>query len=306
MILICLSTYNGEKYLREFLTSLETQSEANWMLLIRDDGSRDNTLPLLRNFKYHHPLQVQIVEDNVNLGAKSSFAHLLNIALGNPDWEYLMFADQDDVWLKDKIALTRTKMEQMTQQFGTSTPLLVHTDLKVTDAVLTLVAESFWKYQNVDSNQKNFNNFLVNNNITGCTMMINRTLAILSQPIPTEAIMHDWWIALTASAFGYIDCINIPTILYRQHGKNDTGASRYDWRFWVKRFFKRPSMEHYILQSKAFLEIHHHHLLSWQRIILNDIVHLPQMNWWKRRQTLIKHKVLKNGLIRNIGLMLFS
>ena len=99
MIDILLSTYNGEKYLNEQIISIQNQSEKDWRLLVRDDGSSDNTLRLLEYFASQDKRIILIKDDKGNLGVVRSFEILL--AQSNAD--YIMFADQDDVWLANKI-----------------------------------------------------------------------------------------------------------------------------------------------------------------------------------------------------------
>jgi len=73
-------------------------------------------------------------------------------------------------------------------------------------------------------NSDKFNRVITQNYVTGCAMLINRSLLKMSLPIPSEAIMHDWWIALIASAYGKTFQIYQPLVKYRQHGTNEVGA----------------------------------------------------------------------------------
>ena len=139
-----------------------------------------------------------------------------------------MFCDQDDVWFPDKIAVTLGKMQELEGRHGGERPLLVHTDMKVADGNLRVVADSLWRYQKSDPVRgEALNRLLVQNCATGCSMMINRALCDLALPIPAEAMMHDWWLVLVAAAFGTIGHCAEPTLLYRQHGANDVGAKKW-------------------------------------------------------------------------------
>jgi glycosyltransferase involved in cell wall biosynthesis len=129
-IAICLSTYNGSRYLPEFLASLESQTYQNWHLLIRDDASCDTTLPILAKCYDSHPGKVFIHHDNKgNLGSQKSFMELL----AHADTPYIMFCDQDDVWINTKIEVSLAKIQEMEKKHGTNTPLLVFTDMQVAD-----------------------------------------------------------------------------------------------------------------------------------------------------------------------------
>ena len=306
MIAICLSTYNGSDYINEQLCSLENQSysHTNIIIIARDDGSKDKSYEILQNFAQNTSIAVKLMTDRKNLGVKKSFEVLMKCALDMSS-DYIMFCDQDDVWNREKVAQTLEKMEQLENVYPNQS-ILIHTDLSVVDQELHLIHTSFWKYQHIDPNLQKLNHFIVKNTITGCTMMMNRALAKKVHAIPNEAIMHDWWIAMVASVFGYISTINEPLIHYRQHEKNDTGAKRYGWNYWLSKVFSPPSFDKYILQASKFLEIYRQELPPSQIEMLDAVSKLEDMNWLKRRIVLIKYRIFKNGLIRNIGLMLFA
>lgn len=97
-ILVLMSTFNGEKFIREQIESILAQENVNIKLLVRDDGSTDKTLDILNEYKNKGKLNYYIGK---NLGPQLSFMHLLQNA---PYCEYYAFADQDDVWLKDKLS----------------------------------------------------------------------------------------------------------------------------------------------------------------------------------------------------------
>ena len=110
MIAILLSTYNGEKYIKEQIESLLDQTIKNWFLVIRDDGSHDKTVEILKEYSTSYPNKI-FIDGSVreNLGAGKSFMHLLKITHA----DYYMFCDQDDVWMPDKIERTLAKVKAM-------------------------------------------------------------------------------------------------------------------------------------------------------------------------------------------------
>ena len=298
-IIILLSTYNGEKYLKQQLDSLQTQIYKEFEIIARDDGSSDSTVEVLKLYK------IKLLETKQNLGAKISFATLLNHALAHSDAEYFMFCDQDDVWENDKVEKTLLKMQEAEKSYPKQ-PLLIHSDLKVVNEDLSVLADSLWTYQNINPAKDTLNRLLLHNVVTGCTMMINRELGTLVTNIPNEAIMHDWWIAMVASAFGKIAYIDESLMLYRQHGKNDTGAKQYGLRYFFKKFFTKPSFEKYILQSKAFLELYGKDMNAYDRKMLEEFSTFHELTKCERLKVLYKYKIWKNGLMRNIGLVLFA
>jgi len=116
---------------------------------------------------------------------------------------------------------------------------LVCTDLTITDQDLNIIHKSFWRYSKINpSNIHNICKLIINNPVVGCTVTINKRAKSLVLPIPDQAIMHDWWIALKVSESGAIDYINKPTILYRQHNKNKIGAENVNFDYFLKRLFR--------------------------------------------------------------------
>ena len=301
-IIILLSTYNGEKYLKEQLDSLFDQTCKEFKVIVRDDGSTDGTLGILNSY------DLEIMPSSKNLGARDSFGTLLEYALQKDDKEYIMFCDQDDVWKKNKIDKTLQKMKEVEKEGKQA--VLIHTDLVVVDESLQVLNNSFWDYQNLNPKNSNFSHFVIQNNITGCSVMINKKLAKLALPIPKETIMHDWWLGLVASKFGKIAYLNEPTILYRQHLANDTGAKRFDIRFLAqnakKTYKNRKQMfDKYIIQAKKFLEVYQNQLDEETIKMLKDFSNIKSNSWWNRFMILKKYKLFKQDFWRNIG-FLFS
>lgn len=296
-ISILLSTYNGSKYLKNQLDSLFAQTYKDFEIVARDDGSSDDTVEMLSSYN------VKVLNTGENLGAKMSFAALLEYAVNNSASEYFMFCDQDDVWSTDKIEKTLAKMQEMKQQFG-DIPLLVHTDLEVVDESLNTINDSFMNFQKINPIKNNFHNLLIQNTITGCTVMINRKLAQMCLPIPSGAIMHDWWLGLVASKFGKIGYLPEPTIKYRQHSSNAVGAKGFDVRFVLKSLFKKISLSGNINQAKAFLKQFENELDDETIKMLQEFSTLEQKSWSQKRVVLWRYKLLKQGFIRNVGLFL--
>lgn len=302
---ILLATYNGEAHLEEQINSVLNQSYSNWILTIRDDGSNDRTLGIIKKYQAEYPHKIILLEDdNKNLGASQNFGQLLKFSKA----EYTMFCDQDDVWLSNKIELTLNKMKQMEKDYGRDRPLLVHTDLQVVDEELNLTASSFWKYQNLYPERIHLNRLLVKNVVTGCTMMMNRSLRELSLPIPQAAIMHDWWIGLVASAFGQIGDIDVPTILYRQHGRNSIGAKAWNFNSLMKKLQDLNRVKKFYntttLQAKAYLEIYKPKLDTFNLNTVKVYCSLGEGNFFSKRLTLIKHGYLEINTLSNVGLFL--
>ncbi|WP_438832657.1 glycosyltransferase family 2 protein [Streptococcus pluranimalium] len=218
---IVMSTYNGEKYLADQIKSIQSQTFEDWQLLIRDDGSSDNTPSLIRDMAKKDD-RIQFINDgqNENYGVIKSFYHLVKYDSA----DYYFFSDQDDVWLPEKMEMTlkRAQIE------SSDNPLLVYTDLKVVNEDLEVLQESMIKSQSHHANTKLVQE-LTENTVTGGTMMINKALADKWQ-VYDNLLMHDWYLALLAASLGKLIYIDQATQLYRQHEANVLGA-----RTWSKR-----------------------------------------------------------------------
>lgn len=236
MTTILMSTYNGERYLRQQIDSILGQTDRDWRLMVRDDGSTDGTQAILNDYAQAHPERIRVMESREhNLGAKRSFEELLTHAEKS---DYYMFADQDDVWLPEKIAVTKRKMQELEQRHGLAKPIVVHTDLRVVDENLQEMHPSFWRFSNIRPEilDTNIHYLCICNAVTGCAMMLNEAARELALPFYEQAYMHDQWIAAVVMAKGGVVCpIVEATMLYRQHRKNVVGAVSYrftlgDWK----------------------------------------------------------------------------
>ena len=250
-----------------------------------------------------------IIDVPNNLGAYQNFAKLLE----HSDADYVMFSDQDDVWLPDKVEKSITLMKEMEKQYSRSMPLLVHTDLQVAQEDLTIVSKSFWEYQNVEP-QKSLvlNRLLVRSVIRGCTVMINRSLANLAQSIPNDAIMHDHWISLIAAAFGKIGFIREPTMIYRLHEKNYSGGKPWSARYIFDKIFTeagRSDLRDYLSktqrQAAAFARLFEKKLSRDSYNMINAYATLGDRGFLWKRWAIVKYGFLNVGIVRNIGMFFF-
>ncbi|WP_284680482.1 glycosyltransferase family 2 protein [Aceticella autotrophica] len=304
MIDILISAYNGEEYIREQIDSILNQTYTDWRLLIRDDGSKDRTLEIIEGYVGKFNKKIYFINDkDKHLGASMSFFKLLNYSTA----DYIMFCDQDDVWIADKIEITLNKMHDLEKLYPDK-PILIHSNLKVVNGGLKIIDEFFWKYQKLNPNLKRLNNLLIQNNVTGCTVMINRKLKDLLETVPGNLIMHDWWFALVASAFGVIDYIDEPLILYRQHGANDTGAKKYRISYFINRSLKYDeavkTINKIINQGKEFYSIYRNMLTKEQKDIVYNFITLFEVGRFKRIYRIFKYKFFKYGFLRNLGFII--
>ncbi len=233
-----------------------------FILLVRDDGSGDDTVNILADYAIRYPEKMlNSARRGWQPGCQRQLSRLMQYALEQRaelklDSLYLMFCDQDDTWYEDKIARQVNAMVSSEAELTVPTPVLVHSDLQVVASDNTPIAESLADYQGLETGRNRFANMVISNLVTGCTALINEPLARRALPVPSEAIMHDWWLALVASAFGKVVYLDTPLIHYRQHGNNTIGAKERDAQgvgslgFWRK-VFGPAANEHLIEVAPA-------------------------------------------------------
>ncbi|WP_077612359.1 glycosyltransferase family 2 protein [Clostridium sp. Marseille-P2415] len=303
MVSVLLASYNGEKYIGKQIESVLNQSFTDLTIVISDDLSEDRTPAIIREYEERYPDRVKSLENNERSGsAQNNFFRLLAAVTD----EYVMLCDQDDVWLPDKVEATLREMKRMEADYGTDIPLLVHSDLSVTDEEGRILHESMAAYQKIAVHDNRLSHYLVENNITGNTVMINKAFLRFLIHFPDECVMHDWWLGLLASCFGRIAYVDRPLVLYRQHGGNQVG-SRSGLEQYKKRFENRDRVrENYrkmFRQAELFLNCYEEKLSREQREVLEQFVRLPQKSRVGKICTIWKYKFLKSTCIRTLGQM---
>lgn len=222
-VAILLSTYNGHRYIKEQLDSLLAQDYYEISICVRDDGSTDSTVEILR--EYAAKDDRIILTEGHNLGCAGSFFNLLC----STDAEIFMFCDQDDIWLSKKVSNAVTALVSA----GLERSLLYHTDLVVVDEALQTLSSSFMVHQGIQIPQAHTLEVLsLQNCVVGCTVAMTAALVRevkISKELMDGAAMHDWWLALFACCKGTLIYSQQAEILYRQHGANVSGASRRSW-----------------------------------------------------------------------------
>lgn len=309
-IAICMATYQGAGYLRPQLDSILSQTWTDWQLFIRDDGSTDGTREIIRQYCGEFPDKIYEICDPGITGGSSAknFCGILEYLTRNGNFSYFMFADQDDVWLEDKLALSMEEMQAAEAE--ASGPVLVHTDLTVVDQDLNVLGESFFAYRALDPQVTALNKLLVQNNVTGCTMLWNAALNQRLDLTGEGAAMHDWWIALTAAAFGRIRCVKRPTILYRQHGSNVVGATRVNTlSFILKRLMGnshvKKTLQMSVTQARCFYQKYQDELSEDQQVLLRRFADLVNHGKLARMWTVVRYGHLKQGWVQVIGELMF-
>lgn len=222
MIAILLATYNSERFLSEQIDSILNQTYAAWKLYIRDDGSKDGTVDIIKKYVTSHPDKIELISDHeVGKGAYGNFVTLMDAV----DADYYAFCDHDDYWIPTKIDVCYDRMKKL-EAVNPGMPIVVHTDMKVVDQSLNVLSESFWKYSKLLPNHSSFWELVCCNTVNGCTMLFNKQAKLASVGNEPFCLMHDTLVSQSVAAVGgVISAIKEPTVLYRQHGDNVIGAA---------------------------------------------------------------------------------
>ena len=283
LVVILLSTFNGERYLREQLESIADQSYQNWQVFWRDDGSSDRSREIMETFAKRVGCSrcVEIGPRGARLGAAKSFFALLKEAEG---YRLVAFADQDDVWLPDK--LQRAADRLMAQTPGV--PALYCGRQAIVGERLERQGLSPLPHFG-----PGFPSALLQNIVTGCTAMLNQEAVRLVNSVPPpDNTVHDWWsYIVVAAAGGHIIFDPTPVILYRQHGHNAIGAISPI----VPRAIKALRRG-----ARPFLRQLEEHVVALEASE-GALVPSARMTVWKIRRALSRGRMARIGLMREAG-----
>lgn len=248
-IIVLMSTYNGEKYLKDQLNSLVSQSLRPNKILIRDDGSTDSTLDIIKYYADNYDF-IEYYQGE-NKGPAKSFWELIN---KSEESDYYALCDQDDVWLKDKIesAITLLKKENK------SIPLLYCSKCIYVDEKLNRIDANISKLYSFND----FAHALLYQTAPGCTMVFNNEARkqIVKYDINKEYCMiHDSIIHKIVTMFGKMIIDDTPHIFYRLHNNNAIGfpTNKYDqFKLRVKRFLNKENANSRLEMAKSLLNVY--------------------------------------------------
>ena len=306
MLTILLAAYNGEKYITGQIESLLSQTYRDFRLYIRDDKSTDGTFSIISEFAADNPGMIFAETNETNTGeARFNFIKML---IDFKD-DYIMLCDQDDVWLPDKIEKSLKMIKTLEDKHGRDTPLLVHTDLKVVNDDLDVISSSYEKMSNKDFRKTSLNSTVTMNNAAGCTIIYNRALGNLIRAKPGFIVMHDWWLTLTAAAFGKTGVISEPTVLYRQHDDNELGANRRTpSAHLLHKVFNfgevKETLERTYRQADSFLILYKAMLTPNDMALITAYASIPHKRKMEKVRILFRYKTWKNGFIRKFAQIL--
>lgn len=258
-VTILLSVYNGAKYLREQLVSILNQKNVSIRIIIRDDCSTDNSVNLINQFIKDTSCPIKLIKGD-NLGFAESFSALLKEAyIYHPDSDYYAFADQDDVWMEDKLISAITKISEIEDA---TLPCGYCSNCTLVDSNLNYIRLMHNRKIEISKERA-----LIQNIATGCTMLFNYTaLKYYVENKPAKILVHDYFMYLICIYLGRFIYDSESHINYRQHSNNQIGSKSWPCR--MKRRITRfgASDGYFERHNKAFLESYKH-LLAIEDIL---------------------------------------
>ncbi|MCX7087841.1 MAG: glycosyltransferase family 2 protein [Methylococcales bacterium] len=293
LVIILLSTYNGEKYIREQLESLYQQTLQDYFILIRDDGSTDNTVNIIKHCTAQYA-NIQLIE-GPNIGVINSFFSLLNATPDNT-YRYYAFCDQDDVWMPHKLS---SAVKQLNAS-PVPTASLHCSRLNYTDHQLNTLGLSAIPCTG-------FGNALVENSAIGCTQVFGEDIKqLILRGNPEHMMMHDWWAYLVAAAFGQVIYDAEPSMQYRQHAGNVVGWDKQSTKMLKKAahfidnlIIKKNGLE-CLTQAQHFLDTYPDLPLAKQSV-LHDFLQLRHSgSIIERYQFLKQHQIQRTNKLEQL------
>lgn len=220
MISVCIATYNGAKYINEQIKSILSQLSLEDEIIISDDSSTDNTLEIIKKIKDN---RIKIFPNQTFRNPIFNFENALKLAKG----DYIFLADQDDVWLKNKVSIVKEELVFHD---------VVITNCKIVDKNLKPINVSFF---DLYKSKNGFISNLLKNSYLGCCMAFRKEILPMVLPFPKNIPMHDIWIGIVAELFYKSKFIQQPLVLYRRHGENESPAGEYSpFNFYNKVIFR--------------------------------------------------------------------
>lgn len=299
---IIVATYNSNGYIEEQLDSILSQTYQNIRVLVRDDGSSDDTVNIVKNIasKDH---RVELIEDDSSSnGVGENFKKLLT----HCNAEYVLLSDQDDVWLDNKIEVL---VKFANENFDNATPSIAYAPGLVVDS--NLIGNGL--LTNYKNKATSFNDILLmNGGIQGCAMIVNKSLYCMALKKDFYWYMHDQVLTLFALAFGSTYFINKALFLYRQHNFNVLGYNSSTKLLKIKKYLFSSDNTyviniHSVKLFKEFLKLFSSEMKYADTSLMKGVVNLSNKSKSHQIIFIIKNKVhLEHSLIKAIAKVLFA
>lgn len=293
-VAVIMSTYNGEKFVREQLDSIINQTYRNVEIVVRDDGSSDNTVSIIK--EYQQKYNNITLHEGKNLGFVKSFFELLKLA----DADYYSYADQDDIWMENKIELAVSSLNELDD----SKPNMVFGNSDYYDENMKLIGKG-------ERNKKySFLKALFSCCGQGMTMTVNKkTRDMIIESNPKTCFFHDWWTYLLCVGLGNVAYNNVVTVKYRRMKQNATSEGQgyirlLMWR--IKNLLLNDGMQDIKQQMLNFKDYYYHQLSKENRKIIDlfssdySLENSFKKAFYPRR---IRNRLIDDIMIRIVFLM---
>lgn len=256
-VAVILSTYNGERFVREQLDSILNQTYKNFEIVVRDDGSSDNTVNIIKEYQKNNK-NITLYERE-NVGFVKSFFELLKLA----DADYYSYADQDDVWIQNKIELAVQELNKL----DNTKPNMVFGNSDYYDENMKFIGKG-------DRNKKySFLRALFACCGQGMTMTVNKkTRDMIIENNPKSCFFHDWWTYLLCVGLGNVAYNNVTTVKYRRRKENATSEGQgyirlLMWR--IKNLLLNDGMQDIKQQMLNYKEYYYYQLSKENKQIID-------------------------------------
>ena len=256
-VAVIMSTYNGEKFVREQLDSIINQTYKNVEIVVRDDGSSDNTVAIIK--EYQQANKNITLHEGKNLGFVKSFFELLKLA----DADYYSYADQDDVWIENKIELAVEELNKLDD----SKPNMVFGNSDYYNEDMKFIGKG-------EKNKKySFLKALFACCGQGMTMTVNKkTRDMIIENNPKSCFFHDWWTYLLCVGLGNVAYNNVTTVKYRRRKENATSEGKgyislLMWR--IKNLLLKDGMQDIKQQMINYKDYYYYQLSKENRAIID-------------------------------------
>lgn len=315
---VVMATFNGEKYIKEQIQSIMNQTELPDEIIVIDDGSTDNTVDIIRDVLANTNTTYQLITHKKNKGVTEAFQEGIGLASS----DYVMICDQDDVWKKEKIELTKSAMNENVA--------LILCNASIVDGELNSRGKSMFEYIDIPIELKEecttlssiemVNMSLKRNYVTGMCMAGRRDLMIKAFPIP-KSMTYDAWLAMRLANEGSTVIINKELVYYRQHGNNVIGTNRKKES--VKKYYSHRlnDLRDYVNKYEDLMRINYQYKecenkskeayqfykdrMSLVSISLSQGVKCIICHWKNDKYRMYTGKP-KNEIIKDLGMMIFG
>ena len=320
-IVVCMATYNGEKFISEQIDSILNQSYSDFSLYISDDGSTDETLSIINRYINLDDRIILLNKHDSTGSAKKNFLYLLEHVEG----DLFLFCDQDDIWTNDHIELLINSYNDLDEKTKEN-PVVVHADCKIVNQNLDIISESLYDYLNFPPICYNKNFYFMYNNVTGGVSLINNVMKrfvfnnkkCLYENLDS-IFMHDMFFATIAAYFGKIISLDSKIQFYRQHESNVVGVSNAkSKKLLMKKIinivFNNKFKSYYEIHNKTienskkyaefFLNYYFLQISDMDKNIIETFINIKKLTKLNRIKFLIRNGFTKKSFYRNFGLFL--